>query len=180
MVGLIGNLAHRRTMGFPGEGLLVVLLGETGEDLGGSEYLRLIHGLVAGSPPRLDLDLEKRVQTACIEAIRRGMVLSAHDCSEGGVALALLECCCAGGVGASLRVETGLPPHAWLFGESQSRFVVTVTEEDLDSLRALAGSRQIPLSVLGKTGGNRLVVNDWIASACSTCPGPGRRPWSGY
>ncbi|MDI6873286.1 phosphoribosylformylglycinamidine synthase subunit PurL [Candidatus Solincola sp.] len=162
MVGLIGNLAHRRTMGFPGEGLLVVLLGETGEDLGGSEYLRLIHGLVAGSPPRLDLDLEKRVQTACIEAIRRGMVLSAHDCSEGGVALALLECCCAGGVGASLRVETGLPPHAWLFGESQSRFVVTVTEEDLDSLRALAGSRQIPLSVLGKTGGNRLVVNDWI------------------
>jgi len=162
MVGLIGNLAHRRTMGFPGDGLLVVLLGETGEDLGGSEYLYLVHGLAAGNPPRLDLDLEKRVQAVCIEAIRRGIVLSAHDCSEGGAALALLECCCAGGVGASLRVETDLAPHAWLFSESQSRFVVTVSEENLDSLRDLAGSRRVPFAVLGRTGGDRLSVNDWL------------------
>ncbi len=162
MVGLIGNLAHRRTMGFPGEGLLVVLLGETGEDLGGSEYLRVIHGKVAGSPPRLDLDLEKRVQTTCIEAIRRGIVRSAHDCSEGGAGVALLECCCAGGVGASLRVETELPPHVWLFSETQSRFVVTVAEEDLDPLRALAESRKVPFSVLGRTGGGSLVVNEWL------------------
>ena len=162
MVGLIGNLAHRRTMGFPGDGLLVVLLGETGEDLGGSEYLYLVHGLAAGNPPRLDLDLEKRVQAVCIEAIRRGIVLSAHDCSEGGAALALLECCCAGGVGASLRVETDLAPHAWLFSESQSRFMVTVSEENLDSLRDLAGSRRVPFAVLGRTGGDRLSVNDWL------------------
>ncbi|MBC7253429.1 MAG: phosphoribosylformylglycinamidine synthase subunit PurL [Actinobacteria bacterium] len=162
MVGLIGNLAHRRTMGFPGDGLLVVLLGETGEDLGGSEYLNLVHGLTAGNPPRLDLDLEKRVQAACIEAIRRGIVLSAHDCSEGGAALALLECCCAGRVGASLRVETDLAPHVWLFSESQSRFVVSVSEENLDSLRDLAGSWRVPFAVLGRTGGDSLSVNDWL------------------
>lgn len=162
MVGLIGNLAHRRSMGFPGEGLLVVLLGETNEDLGGSEYLKVVHGLVAGVPPKLDLSLEKRVQATCIEAIRRGIVRSAHDCSEGGAAVALLECCCAGKIGATIRVETELPPHVWLFSESQSRFVVTVSEGDLNSLRALAESREIPLAVLGRTGGGRLAINDWI------------------
>ncbi|MBC7247688.1 MAG: phosphoribosylformylglycinamidine synthase subunit PurL [Actinobacteria bacterium] len=162
MVGLIGNMAHRRTMGFPGEGLLVIMLGETLAELGGSEYLKLVHGLTAGKPPSLDLAREKVVQTACIEAIRRGIIRSAHDCSEGGAAVALLECCCAGDVGAELRVESELRPHEWLFGESQSRFVVTVAEEDLESLRRLAAVRDVPLQVLGKTGGGRLVINDWI------------------
>jgi len=162
MVGLIGNLAHRRTIGFPSEGLLVAALGDTEAELGGSEYLWVTAGLVAGEPPRLDLDLEKRVQTTCIEAIRRDLVLSVHDCSEGGMAVALLECACAGGVGAELRVETALRPHEWLFSETQSRFVVTLREEDLESLRELAGVRGVPVHVLGRTGGDRLRINDWV------------------
>ena len=162
MVGLIGNLAIRRTIAFPEEGLLVVMLGDTEEELGGSEYLKLVHGLVAGRPPRLNLRLEKSVQTTCIEGIRRGIVLSAHDCSEGGAAVALLECCCAGGMGADLEVETGLQPVAWLFSESQSRFLMTVRGEDLRSLEVLAAAREVPLRVLGRTGGSRLRINDWV------------------
>mgnify|MGYP005834761475 CR=1 FL=1 len=162
MVGLIGNVANRTGIGFPDEGLLVAMLGETLDELGGSEYLWLMHGLTAGEPPRLDLRLEKGAQTVCIEGIRRGIILSAHDCSEGGAATALLECCCAGGIGARLEVETELRPVFWLFSESQSRFVLTLREEDLDALRELAGSRSVPLRVLGRTGGDSLVINDWI------------------
>ncbi|NPV59354.1 MAG: phosphoribosylformylglycinamidine synthase subunit PurL [Actinobacteria bacterium] len=162
MVGLIGNVANRTGIAFPDEGLLVVMLGETLDELGGSEYLWLLHGLTAGEPPRLDLRLEKGAQTVCIEGIRRGIIISAHDCSEGGAAIALLECCCAGGIGARLEVETELRPVSWLFSESQSRFVLTLRDEDLDAMRELAGSRGVPLRVLGRTGGDRLVINDWI------------------
>jgi phosphoribosylformylglycinamidine synthase II len=163
LVGLIGNLAVRKTIAFPEEGLLILMLGETLDELGGSEYLKLVHGMVAGPPPRMNLRLEKGVQTTCIEGIRRGIIQSAHDCSEGGIAVALLECCCAAGMGAELRIETGLAPVSWLFGESQSRFVVTISEEDLDSMRDLAAIRDVPFEVLGRTGGSRLVINDWMA-----------------
>jgi phosphoribosylformylglycinamidine synthase len=162
MVGLIGNLAHRRTIGFPREGLMVLMLGETGEELGGSEYLKLVRGLVAGKPPALDLHLEKRVQATCIEGIRRGIILSTHDCSEGGAAVALLECCCAGGTGASLKVEDTIEPIYWLFSESQSRFILSIEEKDLPSLKDLASARGVPLSVLGRVEGDRLKINDWI------------------
>jgi phosphoribosylformylglycinamidine synthase len=162
MVGLIGTLVNRRTIAFPEEGLLVVMLGDTGDELGGSEYLKLVHGMVAGRPPRIDLRMEKGVQTTCIEGNRRGIILSAHDCSEGGAAVALLECCCAGGVGAGLEVDTALAPLSWLFSESQSRFVVTLREEDLEALSVLAEARHVPLHVLGRTGGNRLAIGGWI------------------
>jgi phosphoribosylformylglycinamidine synthase len=162
VVGLLGNIAHRRTAAFPGEDLLVILVGEEGRELGGSEYLKVVHGLVGGVPPRLDLEMEKKVQTMCIEGIRRGFILSAHDCSEGGLAVALAECCCAGGIGARLEVNTDLEPVYWLFGESQSRLVVTLEEKDLPRLESLASSRGVPFRVLGRTGGDRLVVNDWV------------------
>jgi len=162
MVGLIGTLSTRRTIAFPEEGLVVAMLGDTLDELGGSEYLRLVHGMTAGRPPALDLEVEKSVQTTCIEGIRRGIILSAHDCSEGGAAVALLECCCAGGVGATLEVDTPLQPVSWLFSESQSRFVVTLREEDLGALEDLAASRQVRVYALGRTGGSRLIVGDWI------------------
>ncbi len=158
MVGLIDNLSARRTMAFPREGLLVVMLGDTLDELGGSEYLKVVHGMIAGRPPAVDLALERNVQATCLEGIRRGIVLSAHDCSEGGAAVALLECCCAGGVGALLDPAADLPPVSWLFSESQSRFVLTLREGDLEALRELAASRRVPLHVLGRTGGDRLVV----------------------
>jgi len=162
MVGLIGTIDNRRTLAFPDAGLNVVLLGETGEDMGGSEYLFVVHGLTAGEPPRLDLALEKRVQTTCIEGIRRDLILSAHDCSEGGLAVALLECCLAGDVGARIEVSTDLDPLVWLFSESQSRFVVTVPDHALEMMESLAKKKNIPYTVIGRTGGDRLVINDWV------------------
>jgi phosphoribosylformylglycinamidine (FGAM) synthase-like enzyme len=90
------------------------------------------------------------------------MIQSAHDCSEGGAAVALLECCCAGGIGARLEVETGLAPLSWLFSESQSRFVVAMREDDLEAMKTLAEARNVVLNVLGRTGGDRLTINDWI------------------
>jgi phosphoribosylformylglycinamidine synthase len=162
MVGLIGTISNRRTLAFPADDLLVVLLGETGEDLGGSEYLFHLHHVTAGQPPRLDLDMEKRVQATCIEGIRRDLVLSAHDCSEGGIAVALLECCMAGARGAEIEVETDLHPAVWLFSESQSRFVVTVPEEKWNMMEFLVKSWKIPYTLLGKTGGKRLLINNWI------------------
>ena len=162
MVGLLGNLNHRRTLAFPAEGLVVVLLGETGEEIGGSEYLKVIHGLVTGRPPALDLEKERAVQAVCIEGIRRGWILSAHDLSEGGLAVALAECCCAGGMGAEVEMEDGMPPVFWLFSESQSRFLVTARPGDLEELFRLAESRGVPLRVLGRTGGDRLVIGDRV------------------
>lgn len=162
MVGLIGNLAHRRTIAFPGEDLLVMMLGRTGRELGGSEYLKLVHGMVAGEPPALDLQLEKNVQATCIEGIRRGIILSAHDCSEGGAAVAILECCCAGTIGAILRTEEDMEPIYWLFSESQSRFMITISESDLAAMQELAAARKVPVQVLGRTGGDRLKINGWL------------------
>jgi phosphoribosylformylglycinamidine synthase len=162
MVGLIGNLAHRRTIAFPAEDLLVLMLGTTRKELGGSEYLDLVHGVVAGEPPRLDLQVEKKVQATCIEGIRRGIILSAHDCSEGGAALAILESCCSGGIGADLHFREELPPLYWLFGESQSRFIITVSRPDLKSIQDLAEARNVPVTVLGRTGGDRLTINNWL------------------
>ncbi|MDY6795212.1 MAG: phosphoribosylformylglycinamidine synthase subunit PurL [Actinomycetota bacterium] len=162
MVGLIGNLIHRRTIAFPREGMLVCMLGETRRELGGSEYLSMIHNLVAGQPPALELRREKKTQATCIEGIRLGLIRSAHDCSEGGVALTLLECCCAAGLGANLMVEDELEPIYWLFSESQSRFIIALEERDLVAMKELAVKREVPLSVLGCVEGSRLSINDWI------------------
>ncbi len=162
VVGLIGTITNRRSAGFPADGLNVVMLGATGEDMGGSEYLFCVHGITAGEAPRLDLALEKRVQTTCTEGIRRDLITSAHDCSEGGAAVALLECCLAGGRGATLEVDTSLEPLVWLFSESQSRFIITVPDDKLEMMEVLARKKDIPYTVLGKTGGERLKVNDWL------------------
>jgi phosphoribosylformylglycinamidine synthase subunit PurL len=162
VIGLIGTITNRRDVGFPADGLNVLLLGETGEDMGGSEYLFCVHGITAGEAPRLDLALEKRVQTTCTEGIRRDLIGSAHDCSEGGVAVALLECCLAGKRGAALKVDTSLEPLVWLFSESQSRFIITVPDDKLEMMETLARKKDIPYTVLGKTGGARLKVNDWL------------------
>jgi phosphoribosylformylglycinamidine synthase subunit PurL len=162
MVGLIGNLAHRQTIAFPDEDLLVLMFGTTKKELGGSEYLKLFHGMVAGKPPELELAVEKKTQATCIEGIRRGIIRSAHDCSEGGAAVAILESCCAGGMGASLEFENFLPPLYWLFSESQSRFIITISGSDLKSIQDLAAVRKVPVTVLGKTGGDRLRINDWL------------------
>ena len=120
-------------------------------DLSGSEYLQVIHGLVAGRPV-LDLSLERRVQELCRQAIKEGVAASAHDCSEGGLAVALAESCIQGDVG--FRGVVALPSR-WdmtMFGEGQSRIVISLLPEQWPRLEELAGRSGVPILNLGTTG----------------------------
>jgi phosphoribosylformylglycinamidine synthase len=130
MVGLIDDLAHVTRATFRQDGDAVLLLGEMGGELGGSEYLATIHGTVLGAPPACDIDCERVAIDALLDAIRAGLVSSAHDCSDGGIAIALAECCIAdpeaeSGADIDLSSWGHLSNRALLFGETQGRFVVS-------------------------------------------------------
>jgi len=158
MVGVLEDIGRRTTHAFKQAGDVVALVGPTQAEFGGTEYLKQVHGLEVGRPPALDLDLEKRVQALVLEAIRAGWVQSAHDCSDGGLGVALAESCIGGSLGAEIELPAGLPAEAWLFSESQSRVVLSVAEDRVEALRELAAKHQVPLTVLGKVGGERLAV----------------------
>ncbi|HLP89923.1 MAG TPA: phosphoribosylformylglycinamidine synthase subunit PurL [Nostocaceae cyanobacterium] len=136
MVGLIEDLTKICGQGWQAEGDLIYLLGlpvGANVELGGSEYLATVHGVVAGKPPKVDFDLERRVQKACREGIRAGWIRSAHDCAEGGLAVALAESCIASNLGAkiNLGVAANLAQRldVTLFGEGGARILVSVQPE---------------------------------------------------
>ncbi|MFQ5847524.1 MAG: phosphoribosylformylglycinamidine synthase subunit PurL [Candidatus Methylomirabilales bacterium] len=160
MLGVLDHISHAMTQGWKEAGDMVVLVGETREELGGSEYLKVCHGVVQGRPPAMDLDLERRVQRCCLEAIRAGVVRSAHDCAEGGMAVALAECCISGpdrSIGVDVNLSETVRPDALLFGESQSRMILSLREADLGRLHGIAGRHGLVVTPLGRTGGSRLI-----------------------
>jgi phosphoribosylformylglycinamidine synthase len=163
MVGLVDHADRAVSQGFKAEGDAIILLGETGEDLGGTEYLRTIHHREQGTPPILNLDRETALQAVVLEVISQGLVRSAHDCAEGGLAVALAECCLsapAGPMGAEVVLDAqGLRRDSVLFGESQSRIILSVKPGDLERIKALVQKAEVPLSVLGFAGGKRLTVS---------------------
>ena len=182
MVGLLDDVSTCCTTSFKDEGDLVFLLGEIlscdegREGLGGSEYLEKVHGLVRGRPS-IDLALERRVQRCLLEAIRAGLVKSAHDCSHGGLAVTIAESCIAGDIGfrgeISCRLEeqpvgeTGATSEAVrldsvLFGERQSRIVISLTRSALVKLSRITRKWRVPLAFLGEVGGQYLVVEGYI------------------
>jgi phosphoribosylformylglycinamidine synthase subunit PurL len=165
VVGMLGLInaeneqeIKRCTMGFAETGDVIVLLGKNKDELGGSEYLKVIHGKIAGRPPQLDLNFEKCVQQTCLEAIRLGLVRSAHDTSEGGLAVALSECCIAGGTGAMLSLLDDMDPASLLFSETQSRIILSIPPENLFLLEKVAVKHRAPMDVIGKVGGNSLMI----------------------
>lgn len=162
LVGLLDTVDERCTSDFKDEGDVIVLVGETLAELGGTEYLKVEHGLVSGAPPALDLELERDVQAVVLRAIREGVAKSAHDCSEGGLAVAIAESCIAGGIGADVHLHDELVPVATLFSESQSRVVLTVAEEDSENLIDLCLSHEVPYAVLGTVGGERLTICEMV------------------
>lgn len=166
VVGVLTDVNHHTTQWFKGEGEAVALLGDTREELGGTEYLATIHGLVRGTPPWIDLQVEGRVQRTCLAAIREGLLRSAHDVSEGGLAVALAEACISNlrgdGFGAEIEMDDLMRPDAWLFGESQSRILVSVRRRHLSRLRDLAEEAEVPLKVLGEVRGSRLRIGRLI------------------
>jgi len=159
---LIEDVDRHCTSGFKYEGDLVFLLGGEGIDgLDGSEYLESVHGVVAGRPI-IDLDLEKRAQQCCLSLIRSGAINSAHDCSDGGLAVALAECCILGGTGVKAGWKTSGRLDAALFGEEQSRFVVSVAPAKAAQLKKEAVRRGVRLMKLGEVGGTRLMVEGLV------------------
>jgi len=125
----------------------------------------VIHSLEKGMPPSLDLSLEKAVQDTCLDGIKKGLMKSAHDCSEGGLAVSLAECCfTAEGhrIGARIELPVEIRKDALLFGESQSRIVVTVSKKDLQEFKGIAENCKAPVTVIGRVGGERLSINNLI------------------
>jgi phosphoribosylformylglycinamidine synthase len=168
MVGLIKDKGKIVTQYFKNSGDTILLLGRNKEELGGSEYLKTIHGLKKGKCPAIDLKLEKSVQKTTLEAIEKGLVQSAHDCSEGGLAVALAECCMSNPtrkLGAVVNVASGkMRKDALLFGESQSRIVISAQQKDMKKILQIAKKNKAPVSVIGEVGGPKLVINKLISA----------------
>ena len=163
MVGVMDDVGLRVPMGFAAEGDIVMVLGATRDEIGASEYLAVVHGVEAGQVPALDLEAEGRLCRLLATAARDGLVRSAHDISEGGLAVALAECAIAGSIGATLRIgsdggDGGLAPDRFLFSESAARAVVTLEQSRLDEFLALAAGLSVPATTLGRVGGDRLCV----------------------
>jgi phosphoribosylformylglycinamidine synthase subunit PurL len=165
VVGALGSIADYRLRvptGFRAPALAVYLLGESFAELGGTEFAETVLGRVAGAPPALDLQVERRLQDLLQEAAAADLLASAHDCSDGGVAVALAECAIIGGHGFAVTFTGDLPPHVLLFGESASRVVVSVAPEHEGSLRGLAATRGVPFERLGETGGPRALIDGMV------------------
>jgi len=165
MVGLIHDTNHITTQSFKSEGDAIYVLGDTRAELGGSEFQAIMHGVSEGRPPELSLDTEKKLLGGVLKAIQSGLVQSAHDVSEGGLAAALAESCISGNIGASLEWSTDLRNDVALFSESQSRIVLSVSPDHKNALENLLQEAGVPFTSLGVVGGNKLSININGASA---------------
>jgi phosphoribosylformylglycinamidine synthase II len=165
MVGLIDDVDKHCTYSFKNEDDVVILLGDiypTDSSLAGSEYLSLVHRTVKGNIS-IDINLEKRLQKCCLEAIQKGVVNSAHDCSDGGLMVCIAECCLGSGLGFTSKswpVKGRL--DSAFFGESQSRIVVSTSTRKISKLEAIADKWQVPYLKLGTVGGNKIIIKDYF------------------
>jgi len=168
MVGLVEDVRRVIQPGFKNEGDLIALIGETNDELLMSEYSVAIGGLTANeiiassSVPRLNLDLERAVQKACLQAAEAGLLKSAHDCSDGGLAVALAESCFSSpgrqAIGASVVLAKSFATNSLLFSESPSRILITFDPADEATLRGIAETNDAPFSILGTVGGKDLRI----------------------
>jgi phosphoribosylformylglycinamidine synthase II len=159
MAGLIEDIDKHCTMHFKDEKDVIIHIGETKEELGGSEYLSRIHGLEKGAIPKLDFGTEKRHQAFILSAIEKGLLKSAHDISDGGLAIALAECCMEKELGIKVQMESMLRTDVVLFSESQSRFVVSCSPEALAELQRLMDLQEIPYEILGTVESEDFVID---------------------
>jgi phosphoribosylformylglycinamidine synthase subunit PurL len=161
MVGLLDKVQRVVRPWFCASGDVVVLLGRTREELGGSEYLKWIHGLMRGTPPWIDLKIEQAVQNCCRQAIEEQLLSSAHDVSDGGLAIALAECCVGGPdkpLGVRIETHEMIRGDALLFSESQSRIIVSLKEENVGRLNEIAARHGVPAQAIGTVGGTRFII----------------------
>jgi phosphoribosylformylglycinamidine synthase len=162
MVGLLDDVERHLQPYFQEAGDVVLLLGQARDELGGSEYLAVLHGIESGTPPWIDLDDERRLHRVVLRAAADGLLRSAHDVADGGLAVALAECCFGRGLGVRIEIEIGMRRDAFLFGESQSRMLVSVQRGRAKRLRDLCEAERVPCALLGEVEGDRLIVTGHV------------------
>ncbi len=167
MVGLIEDIEHITPLAFQEEGDIIYIIGETKSEIGGSEFLKEFYGRVEGDCPALDLEKEKQIQQTLLKAIRKGWIRSAHDVSDGGLAVALAECCITDrnkAVGARIELRNiSMRPEWFLFSESQSRIILSIKPDYQDQVEKLFKKENIVIFRAGTAGGQNLEINDWIS-----------------
>jgi phosphoribosylformylglycinamidine synthase subunit PurL len=186
VVGVLEQADHVLERRFRETGDTIILLGEGRGELGGSEYLKTIHGLVRGTPPLLELQAERRLQQLLVTLAAERLVRSAHDCSDGGLAVTLAECCFgANGAGAEVSVgavaisrDSLINEAAALFGESSSRVVVSAVVDDVTEVLERAAAAGVPARVIGETGGNRLRIAAGGRAVVDVAVDEAERLWS--
>ncbi|HEX6133703.1 MAG TPA: phosphoribosylformylglycinamidine synthase subunit PurL [Longimicrobiales bacterium] len=154
MIGVLEDIEHHLTSPFRQAGDAIVLLGRNTDELGGSEYLKVVHGLVAGDAPAVDLEAERRLQELVLSLNAAGRLHSAHDCAEGGLAVCLAECAMTGEsmLGIDVELTDELDTAALLFGEAQGRIVVSCAAEQVEAVIAAAAGLNVPATLLGTVG----------------------------
>ncbi|HFA51743.1 MAG TPA: phosphoribosylformylglycinamidine synthase subunit PurL [Bacteroidetes bacterium] len=160
MLGVLENIEHRTTLGFKEQGDLIYMLGNLSNDLGSSEYLRFIHGIEHSPCPHFDLYEEMEVQRHVRKLIRRGMIRSAHDVSDGGLLTNLLESAIAGDIGFNIETVDTFRKDSFLFGESQSRIVISIAPGQEDSLQNYLINNNVSFTKLGEVFGNDVLINN--------------------
>jgi len=167
MVGLVEKLENITTSFFKSSGDLIYVLGEDFEELGGSEYLKVVHNKVEGDSPKINLEMEKKLHEALLYLIEKKLINSAHDISEGGIISALAECCImnkesvSGGlIGAEVNIPVKTREDFSLFSESQSRIIVSVNPKNKEKFESSLKEKEQTFAFLGKTGGDKFVVNN--------------------
>ena len=163
MVGLVEKLENVTTSYFKSTGDLIYVLGEDFEELGGSEYLKIVHNKVAGDCPKINLNIEKRLQDSLLTLINKKLIKSAHDVSEGGIAAALAECCIIDKenlIGAEVNIPVKTREDFTLFSESQSRIIVSVNPDNKSEFENTLSNAGQKYTMLGKTCSDKLKVND--------------------
>ena len=165
MVGLIEKIENITTSFFNNERDLIYVLGEDNEELGGSEYLKVIHNKVAGNSPKINLEVERKLHNSILGLIEKGLIESAHDISEGGIMCALAECCIINEenpIGAKVNIPIKSREDFSLFSESQSRVIVSIQKNHREKFESFLKGKDQCFTLLGETGGNNFSVNDKI------------------
>ncbi len=165
MVGLIEKVENITTSFFKNEGDLIYVLGEDFEELGGSEYLKIIHHKVAGDSPKINLEVEKKLHNSLLGLIDKNLIESAHDISEGGIISAIAECCIIdeeNPIGAEVTIPVKSREDFSLFSETQSRVIVSVEMNNKDKFESYLKGNDQSFTLLGKAGGTVFSVNNKI------------------
>ena len=160
IVGLIEDISKIVSPGFKEKGDYILLLGKNREEIGGTEYLKTIFNQERGMAPEISLEFEKKIQDFCFELIDKRLINSAHDVSEGGLAVCLAECCFMSEkkLGIEVNLEDDIRPDALLFGETQSRIIISVPPSNVDEIEKLANKKDVPYQVIGRVREDKFII----------------------